>query len=534
MPDTVDPILFYTGNFTARELVEKTLLESDYHLMSTNSLQDMPDFKALSYFHMIIFCPGNDLDAELVFLAELKHYHPGPSLPLLLFDPHSILENREELLQLDFQDYRSHEVNKSALRFAVKRLLTSRKEFLEQEDELKRLMLEKDKKSHLLEEVSLKAQESDRLKTAFLNNISHELRTPMNGILGFLEYLEDPQLEGALKSQFIKNIRESSERLLNTLQDLIEISEIEAGDLKMKFETVNLKHLGEFVYKHYLPRASAKGLRLNYHFNVPEERNMIWSDANKLKGILIHLLNNSIKFTNKGQIDIRFEMIEDRLEIIVKDSGIGMHEEDIERIYRHFVQIEEHLTRKYDGLGLGLTICEAYSQCLNGKLQIESKVDNGTTVALQVPFISGKMALTPKKPIRTDMDFHFSKAKVLLVDDDPINLQLLEKFLKDSVEDLQTQRAKNGVEAVEFYRQDPSFDLILMDLKMPLMNGFEATRQIRGLNEQVPIIAQTAYAMHQDKRKALDEGCNDFLSKPLNKKSFNESIAKFLKPLANA
>lgn len=522
-----EPILFYSGNFQCKKLVETTLNEEGYHLMSSSKLNDLPELKALSYFHLILFCPGADISAEIQYLQEIKRFHPGESMPVIILDPAGEMESLEEFAFLDVQDYRSNAISKRAIRFAVDKQLERRRMCLEKDSELQRLRIEKNKKNALLEEVSLKAQESDRLKTAFLNNISHELRTPMNGILGFLEYLEDPQLEGELKERFIKNIRVSSERLLNTLQDLIEISEIEAGDLKVKFESVNIKNLIEFIYKLYLPRASSKGLHLSYHINLSDEHLKVWSDANKLKGVLIHLLNNALKFTSKGDIKIHVHVEKGQLCMKVEDSGIGMNKEDIDLIYQHFVQIEEHLTRKYDGLGLGLSICEAYSRCLNGDLKIESEVDKGTCVSLSIPFISAREVERDSKNI-TGQPIRFERAKVLLVDDDPINLQLLDKFLKDSVEDLQTVRAKNGVEAVEFYKQSPDFDLILMDLKMPLMNGFEATQIIRQMNQEVPIIAQTAYAMHQDKEKALQEGCNDYLSKPLNKTLFYQTLEKYL------
>lgn len=508
-------------------MVESALADQGYQLMSSANLQDLPDLKALSYFHLLIFCPGPKLEEELQYLQEVKRFYPDYNLPLILLDSKQQLEDYEDLDQLDLQEYRSLDLNKKSIRFSVKRLLDARSRNLERDAELNRLKLEAHQKTDLLEEVSLKAQESERLKTAFLNNISHELRTPMNGILGFLEYLEDPQLEGEIKSRFIKNIRDSSDRLLNTLQDLIEISEIEAGDLKVKFQTVNLRKLLAFIEKLFVPRAQAKGLEFKANLALEEDHQIIWSDENKIKGILIHLLNNALKFTNSGNISLSIKALNDQIYFKVQDTGIGMNESDIAHIYEHFVQIEEHLTRKYDGLGLGLSICEAYSRCLSGELEIDSQIDVGTTVDLRIPYISGKKEAHPNQQDILAQN-KFKQAKVLLVDDDPINLQLLEKFLVDRVADLTIVKAKNGVEAVQYYRQNADFDLILMDLKMPMMNGFEATKQIREINEQVPIIAQTAYAMHQDKEKALSEGCNDYLSKPLNKTLFYKTLEQYL------
>lgn len=528
------PILFYSGNLTCKTRVKSLLVESEYTLMSGHHLKDLPDLKALNYFHLILFCPGENYQQDLEYLCDVKKLYPGYSLPVILFDPDDLLSRGEVTIEsLKVQDYRTGMEAAQTLKFSIARQLLRRQKYFEQEEKLKVLDQENRTKDQLLEEVGLRAQESERLKTAFLNNISHELRTPMNGILGFLEFLEDPHLEGELKEQFIRNIRVSSERLLNTLQDLIEISEIEAGDLKVKFQSVNLPQLVQYIFKIYLPRAQAKGIDLNVHINLAPDRQVLWSDPSKIKGVLIHLINNAIKFTNSGQIDIRVEEVGNQLEIAVSDTGIGMNKQDIATIYKHFVQIEEHLTRKYDGLGLGLSICDAYSRCLNGKLAIESEVDKGTTVRLSVPFISGtktenKPTTAQKKSIR------WAKARVLLVDDDPINIQLLAKFLKDSTDELYTVTAKNGVEAVAFYKEDPNFDLILMDLKMPLMNGFEATEEIRALNPNIPIIAQTAYAMNEDKEKALQCGCNDYLSKPLNKTLFYNTLDPYLLSEVNA
>jgi signal transduction histidine kinase/ActR/RegA family two-component response regulator len=533
MPTEQDPILFYSSNHQCKSQVKALLADSEYQVMSGHNLKDLPEIKALSYFHLILFCPSENLEEELQYLQEVKRYYPAFHLPVILLDPaHLILEDYD-LEGLGIQDYRTNLVSAKALKFSIARQLKRRANFFYQEEQLKKLDKENKAKNVLLEEVSLKAQESERLKTAFLNNISHELRTPMNGILGFLEFLEDPHLEGEIKEQFIKNIRVSSERLLNTLQDLIEISEIEAGDLKVKFQSVNLQQLGDYIYKLYLPRAEAKGLKLSLKSSLKDDEMMLWSDPSKLKGVFFHLLNNAIKFTNQGSIEIEINKLGEEVQFSVRDTGIGMNATDIDNIYQHFVQIEEHLTRKYDGLGLGLSICNAYSRCLNGKLHIDSKLDEGTLVQLSVPYITGKTE-SPKMPREGRKDVHFSKVRILLVDDDPINLQLLQKFLKDSTDELYTKTAKNGVEAVEYFKQDSSFDLILMDLKMPLMNGFQATKIIRELNPEIPIIAQTAYAMHEDKERALNCGCTDYLSKPLNKSLFYQTLDRYLTKPTNA
>lgn len=528
-----EPILFYSSNHQCKAQVKALLTDSEYQVMSGHKLQDLPEIKALSYFHLILFCPGENLEEELDYLQEVKRFYPGFELPIILLDPASVIEDSYDLVSLGIQDYRNNLMSSNALKFSIARQLNQREKHFNQENKIKELDKENKAKNILLEEVSLKAQESERLKTAFLNNISHEMRTPMNGILGFLEYLEDPHLEGELKNQFIKNIRVSSERLLNTLQDLIEISEIEAGDLKVKFQSVNLRDLSNYIYKLYLPRAESKGLELRLNNTTNPENEILWSDPSKLKGIFIHLLNNSLKFTNTGHIEIQIRAEGDQIIFSVADSGIGMESKDIANIYKHFVQIEEHLTRKYDGLGLGLSICDAYSRCLNGRLNIESEVDKGTKVELAVPFISGKKS-SPQKAHVIKETLHYQAARILVVDDDPINLQLLQKFLKDRIVELETQTAKNGVEAVEFFKQNPQFDLILMDLKMPLMNGFEATEIIRELNSEIPIIAQTAYAMHEDKERALEVGCTDYLSKPLNKNLFYSTLDKYLKPAEDA
>jgi signal transduction histidine kinase len=495
--------------------------------MICERLKDLPEISALGYFGLILFFPSNIWPKEREFLQDLRKIHPGSKLPIVVLDPKQQLENDDDLHLLKVQDYRSGTITKKELHFSLDLLLEVHFEIDKLQQNVEHLQKEQQEQNQLLKEVGMKAQESDRLKTAFLNNISHELRTPMNGILGFLEYLEDPHLEGEIRSQFIQNIQVSSDRLLNTLQDLIEISEIETGDLKLKFKSVDLPAILEFTRVIYEPRALQKDLSFAISMDLPESKLKLWTDPNKLKGILIHLLNNALKFTANGEVSLHVSLVKEKICFKVRDTGIGMNEKDLKNIYQSFVQVEEHLTRNFDGLGLGLSICEVYSRCLNGELNIESEEGIGTLASLEIPFIQGQ-SQQKKGGQEPGALIHFNKAKILLVDDDPINLMVLEKMLGDHCTELTAIKARNGVEAVQYFREQRDFDLILMDLKMPLLNGFEATKQIRAMDQEIPIIAQTAYAMNQDRERALNHGCNDYLSKPLNKDLFLQTVAKFL------
>ncbi len=356
-----------------------------------------------------------------------------------------------------------------------------------------------------------KAEEGDRLKTAFLQNISHEIRTPMNGILGFIQLLQESDLEGETRDEFIRIITQSGERLMKTVNDIIEISRIETGSQEVKYSVVNTQEVLTYYESFFQPQASKKGIELSLDDrHVRGQQAVIQTDRIKLDGILLNFINNAVKYTDKGEIALGNYIEGDRLVFYVRDTGIGIAREHFEAIFDRFRQAEDQLIRNYEGAGLGLSIAKAYVEALNGEIWVESEKRKGSTFYFAIPYRPVKK----EQPREIVKHWDGNGIQILLAEDDEANF-LYYKFLLMK-EGYQIVRASDGEQAVRIMKENPGIALILMDIKMPVLDGFEATRQIRQFNSTIPIIAQTAYGFVRDKKKAIEAGCNDYLSKPVD------------------
>jgi PAS domain S-box-containing protein len=377
-------------------------------------------------------------------------------------------------------------------------------------------------------EAKVKAEESDRLKSAFLANMSHEIRTPMNGILGFTELLREPNLTGTELQQYIEIIRKSGARMLDTVSDLVDISRIETGQVEIKEEGVNLKLEIENLYAFFEPEAKNKSLEFKLNLKCNSQESFILSDRSKFNSIVSNLIKNALKYTKAGSVEVGCEQINSHFLVYVKDTGIGIPIEMQKKIFERFVQVEQGYTRNYEGTGLGLTISKAYADMLNGDIWVESMEGKGSTFYFKIPVKkigSNVKSATNKvsKPETTP-----DKINILIAEDDETSV----KFLEYALADINGEKlfAKNGIEAVNLFYEHHDIDLVLMDIKMPKMDGYEATRKIRELNNNVIIIAQTAYAMAGDYQKALEAGCNDYITKPL---SIDDLKSKIFQQLRN-
>lgn len=371
-----------------------------------------------------------------------------------------------------------------------------------------------------------KAEESDRLKSAFLANMSHEIRTPMNGIIGFLDLLKDPNLEDETRNEFIQIINESGQRLLNTINDIIEISKIEAGSVSINLSTVNLSHLLQSLHQFFAIKAQEKGLQLL--LNAPKTPLTIQSDKSKLESIITNLVNNAIKFTEKGEIELGLEIKPDKkCTIYVRDTGIGIKPENIAHIFDRFIQENLSLTRTHEGSGLGLAITRSYVEMLGGKIWVESSPGQGSCFFVEFNLSSqGSEALpVPKNPLSENIPE--KEITLLIAEDDDIGFYYLERILKNK--GYQIIRAKNGQEAVDLCANNPAINLVLMDIQMPVVNGYDATREILKIRPKLPIIAQTAYAFSEDREKVFESGCVDYLAKPISKQALLEKINRHVK-----
>jgi signal transduction histidine kinase len=374
-----------------------------------------------------------------------------------------------------------------------------------------------------------KAEKSDRLKSAFLTNMSHEIRTPMNGILGFAELLKEPNLTDEEQQEFIKIIGQSGARMLNTINNIVDISKIESGLINVDIKESNINEQIEFIYKFFKPEVESKGLQFFFKNGLQLKEAVIETDIEKIYAILTSLIKNAIKFTDEGSIEFGYEKKGKYLEFFVKDTGMGINQSQKEIIFERFRQGSESLTRKYEGSGLGLSISKSYVEMLDGKILVESEERKGSIFYFTIPYnaISEEKNAIGYADSEKYKEVQLKNLKILVAEDDEISYSLLTRTLQKISKEV--IHAKTGVEAIASCHNNPNLDLVLMDIKMSDMDGYEATRQIRQFNKDVIIIAQTAYGFSGDREKAILAGCNDYLSKPINKTLLYELIINYFK-----
>jgi PAS domain S-box-containing protein len=370
-----------------------------------------------------------------------------------------------------------------------------------------------------------KAEESDRLKTAFLHNISHEIRTPMNAIVGFSALLGELDLDAQSQQSYIETIMQSSNHLLSIITDIIDISNIEANIVKIARNEINVNFTLNSICNQFLPKTIEKKIKLVCESGLSDSEALIISDNTKLTQILTNLISNAIKFTDEGIVKLSYRNVANFLEFSVSDTGIGIPYEYYEKIFDRFYQVQNAVSRLYEGTGLGLAISKAYVELMGGKIWLSSKPGKGTTFYFTIPYESHPDAPEPVLERRAYEGFVFAEKKTILVAEDvDSNFKLITYFLSDA--NTKLLRAVNGKEAVNIALTEKGINLILMDIKMPEMDGYTAAKLLREANIKIPIIAQTAYA--DDKETALENGCNGFISKPFDKKHLIKVLCEFI------
>jgi signal transduction histidine kinase/CheY-like chemotaxis protein len=369
-----------------------------------------------------------------------------------------------------------------------------------------------------------KAEESDRLKSSFLANMSHEIRTPMNGILGFMDLLQNPDLTGNQRNEYISIVRASGDRLLSTINDIIDISRIEAGEHTLNTGNLDINQLLNQLHLFFKPEAERKGLMLNLSELVPTDKCLIETDASKLSSILTNLIKNAIKFTFKGYIEFGCHYENRLYSFYVKDTGMGIPANRINGIFDRFVQADTSHSRPYEGSGLGLSISKAYAEMLGGTIEVESGAGIGSGFTFVLPVAESKNYISGNiKHLTTESTTKFN-GTILVAEDDTTSYLLISQILKNI--DIRHIRAKDGAEAVDICNTNPDIALVLMDIKMPLMDGYQATIQIHAKRPKLPVIATTAYAFDTDRKSATQCGCVDYIAKPINKDALVALIEK--------
>jgi PAS domain S-box-containing protein len=388
-----------------------------------------------------------------------------------------------------------------------------------------------------LEEAKEKAEESDRLKSAFLANMSHEIRTPMNAILGFSELLRIEEVSKDVRDEYTKIIHNKGNELMLIINDIIDISKIEAGDIKISKSDIDVNDFLKTIHQHFnREKCLMNKDHIQLLLQIPEtEDAVIHSDPARLKQVLNNLINNALKFTQQGFIEIGYILQEGHVEFYVRDTGIGVTRDKQQIIFDRFRQVDESLNSQFGGTGLGLAISKNLINLLGGELWMESKEQQGSTFYFTLPVLrkvpkgtkdrnnypAGKINAT-----NTGEVIDLTGKKILIAEDDIANFFFIESFLKQTKAAILW--AKDGKEALDVFRTEPSLDMILMDLKMPYLNGIDATRTIRKTNRDIPVIALTAYAFADDRENSIKAGCTAYLSKPLKIEELTEILSSYL------
>ena len=375
-----------------------------------------------------------------------------------------------------------------------------------------------------LNEAQVKAEESDRLKSAFLANMSHEIRTPMNGIIGFAEMLQKKGNTIDRQQYYTKIIVESCHQLLSVVNDILEISKIETGQTVIFEEVVSLNELIIDLHLNYKQQAQKNGIILQKYNDLNDNDSIVVTDTQKLQQILTNLLNNAFKFTSKGFIKFGYLFKNNMLEFFVEDTGIGIPKELHSKIFERFRQAETDLTRKYGGTGLGLSICKAFVEKMGGKIWLNSEIDNGSAFYFSIPYKKSNLNFDNLE--NTPQPHENNKYTVLIAEDEEINYLFMSEVLYSM--NLNVLHAANGEEAVEMCKTNPQINIVLMDIKMPKMNGYDATKLIKKMKPDLPIIAITAFALSEDRNKALLAGCDNYLPKPVKADKLIASVNDYL------
>jgi signal transduction histidine kinase/CheY-like chemotaxis protein len=370
------------------------------------------------------------------------------------------------------------------------------------------------------------AEESDQLKSAFLANMSHEIRTPLNGILGFSHLLTKNNLSKNQKEKFVSIIKNNGKQLLNLINDILDISKLEARQLKIFESEFSLNELMKEIKTLFQndPKLQNKEVTLHAHQELKKGNDYILADQERISQIFQNLINNAIKFTEEGRIDFGYKKEENRVIFYVKDTGMGIAKEKQQEIFNRFQQEESSFKTQAGGTGLGLSISKGLIELMDGTIWVESAEGKGSSFFFSIPYKPGNS--NKAETAKTVPSKKYQEKTILIVEDDQHSYQLLLAFLKEYQSNVLS--AVDGIQAVKTVKENPEIDLILMDIRLPRMDGLEATKEIKKINPNIPVIAQSAYAMSEDRKKSSEAGCDDFIPKPIERDKFFELIEKYL------
>jgi PAS domain S-box-containing protein len=385
---------------------------------------------------------------------------------------------------------------------------------------------EKVRMEHELIASKEKAEENDRLKTAFLHNISHEIRTPLNAIVGFSSFLNQPNLSIDKRKEFTDIISLSSEQLLSIITDIISVATLEAGQEKVHKKEIDINQTIGAVYEQFCIKSLYPHIAIQYHSEIPDHLARILTDGVKLIQILTNLVGNALKYTREGRVEFSCSIKNKELYFRIEDTGIGIPKHLHSKIFDRFWQVDSTVTREFGGTGLGLSISKAYVELMGGRIWLDSEPGIGSVFHFTLPYepvIKSSHAGSEEMIKNAES---LSKKVILIAEDETNNFLLVREYLSQSV--FKIIRVENGLDAVNICKNRGDIDIILMDIKMPVMDGIEATRQIKIMKPEIPVIAITAYAYDTDKKRLLESGFDEYLPKPLKRESLLKMINQFI------
>ena len=525
-------ILKIYSNITEQNDIKEALIESQEKLR--NIFESSPDAIALTTLDGIL-TDNNKAALELFKFTDGKKYNGFSILRLIARKDHkrahgfikSVIKKssvRNKTFTLVKSDGTSFfaEVSASVLR---DKDMKPANLIIIVNDITERLLYER-----RLEETMEKAVESDKLKSAFLANMSHEIRTPMNAIIGFSKLLSTQQTSDSDNTEYIEIIKNTGNTLLNLIDDIIDFAKIEAGEVKVTNSACHVHKVMRELYAYFeKEHLSNDETNIDLILNIPDPHNelVILTDSNRLRQILSNLLSNALKFTIKGKVEFGYQINSDKINFYVSDTGIGIPEDKHKIIFDRFRQVEFNYNKKFGGTGLGLAITRNLVRLLGGDIGVESKKGKGSVFRFNLPLI--RMESPEEKSIKTTPEttyFRWDDKVILIVEDNDLNSKLLLKMMEPT--GARVIIAKDGKPAIEECRTNSEIDLVLMDIQMPEMDGYEATRTIKDIRPEIPIIAQTAYAMADERDKIISAGCNDYLPKPIRQKDLFRLLSKYL------
>ncbi len=380
-------------------------------------------------------------------------------------------------------------------------------------------------------EAKNKAEESDQLKSAFLANMSHEIRTPLNAILGMSDLLKEEDISNEEKNQYTKIIRERGTDLLHLINDIIDISKIEANQIRIEPEQCSVNSIIYELFTYYnveKEKNEKDNIQIVTSLTFDDADSFIIADSTRLKQVLSNLLSNALKYTDKGIITIGYKQKRDIIEFFVKDTGIGISKEQQAIIFERFRQLDNNDTRPLGGTGLGLSISSKLAELMGGNITVKSEPNKGSVFTLTIPYKPAKAKNTDtEKNTAAQEHKDWSDKKILIVEDDNFSFQYLEAILKPT--NIQIIHAIDGKTAIDICNSQEDIGLILMDIQLPEKDGLTTTREIKKTRKDLHVIAQTAYAMEEDRARSFRAGCSDYISKPIDKRAMLSIISKYLK-----